>query len=54
MAPADMQGTNMAAVTTPDDEAFLFATEEQAQWDADTLVQALDKANCKCNELATK
>ena len=54
MAPANMQGTNMAVVTTPDVEMALCAKEEQAQQDADALVKALEEANCKRKELANK
>ena len=50
-----MQGANVAAVTMPDDkEAVLLAAEEQAQWNTDNLVQALEEAKHKCDKLATK
>ena len=54
MAPAGMQGANAAAVTVPDNEVVLLTAEEQAQRDADTLVQVLKEANRKCDKLATK
>ena len=54
MAPAGMQDVNMAVITAPDVKTVLLTEEEQAQWDTDTLVQALEEANCKHNELVTK
>ena len=44
----------MAAVTTPNDEAVLFAAEEQAQRDTDALVKALEEANCRCDKVAVE
>ena len=49
-----MQGMNAAAVTVPDVKTDLLAEEEQMQRDADTLVKALEDANCKRKELAKK
>ena len=54
MTPAGTQGVNTAVVTMPDDEVVLLAKEEQAQWDTNTLVQALEEANHKHDELVTK
>ena len=54
MAPAGMQGVNVAAVTAPDIKTALLTEEEQAQWDADALVKALEEANHKHEELANK
>ena len=54
MAPAGMQDVNVAVITAPDDKTVLLAEEEQAQQDADALVQVLKEANCKHNKLATK
>ena len=54
MAPASTQGANAAAVTVPNNEVVLLTAEEQAQQDANDLVQALEEAKCKCDELATK
>ena len=44
----------MAAVTMPNDEAILFAAEEQAQRDTNALVKALEEANCKCDKVAVE
>ena len=54
MAPANTQGMNVAVVTTPDVDIALLAKEEQAQWNADAVVKALEEANCKGNEVANK
>ena len=54
MAPAGMQGVNAAAVTTPNIETALLTEEEQAQWDTDALVKALEEANRKRDELVNK
>ena len=52
MAPAGTQDVNTAAITMPDNKMVLLTEEGQAQQDANALVQALEEANCKCNELA--
>ena len=52
VTPVGMQGTDAAAVTAPDIEATLLTEEQQAQWDADDLVKALEEAKRKREDLA--
>ena len=54
IAPVGSQGADAAAVTAPDIEESLRTEEQQAQWDADSLVKALEEANRKCIVLANK
>ena len=54
ITPAKMQGTDAAAVTTPDIEVTLLAEEQQVQWDANDLVKALEEVNRKCEDFVNK
>ena len=54
ITPAGTQGADAAAVTVPDIEVTLLAEEQQAQWDADDLVRALEEAKRKREDLASK
>ena len=54
MAPSGTQDVNAAAITAPNIETALITKEEQAQWDTDALVKALEEANCRHDELVVK